>query len=77
MKRILMTLYKFIAFITTFVISMFCLILTIDFAATDALECYPHIIQFKIFCILIIGMWGLPILLLNALQSLNKKGKRS
>lgn len=77
MKKILIPLYKFITFVATFTISMFCMLLTIDYAITDALECYPHITQFKIFCVLIIGMWGLPMLLLSALQSLDKKGKKS
>lgn len=53
------------------------MLLTIDYAMTDALECYPHTTQFKIFCVLVIGMWGLPMLLLSALQSLDKKGKKS
>lgn len=77
MKKILIPLYKFITFVATFTVSMLCMLLTIDYMITDALECYSHITQFKIFCVLVIGMWGLPMLLLSALQSLCKKGKKS
>jgi hypothetical protein len=77
MKKKIIVLYEFITFVTTFTVSILCMLLTIDYAMTDALECYPHTTQFKIFCVLVIGMWGLPMLLLSALQSLDKKGKKS
>lgn len=69
-------LYKFIAFVATFAVSVYCLLIMFYFVTTDVAEYYPHIVQFKMFCLLLIGMWGLPFLLLVALQSLSpKKGK--
>jgi len=77
MKKKIIVLYEFIAFVTTFIVSILCMLLVIDYAITDALEYYSYTTQFKIFCVSVIGVWGLPMLLLTALQELDKKGKNN
>lgn len=75
MKLSRIILYKIIIFIVCFIISMMCLVLMSYAISRPNAETIDLAFQFKMLIILMTGAWGLPILLLIALQSLDKKGK--